>query len=244
MSGRRLLVDAGNTRVKWAVVANGRWLAQGASEYGDWSALDGQLAARLPAYVASVAGKEREGQLAALLASWDLQPIWLSAEMACAGVKNGYMDPRQLGVDRWMGLIAARRRTRAAALVISAGTAMTVDALSSSGEFLGGIIVPGATLMRQSLRQGTSRVADTGGVWRAFPRTTGDAVASGVIAALCGAIQEQHAYVASAAGAAPHCLITGGDAELLLPHLRFPVEYVPALVLEGIDCVAGEGMAR
>jgi type III pantothenate kinase len=98
--------------------------------------------------------------------------------------------------------------------------------------------------MRHSLQRGTAGVGDVAGIWQAFPRTTGDAVTSGIIAALCGAIEQEHAHLASLAGATPHCLITGGDAELLIPHLRCPAEHVPALVLEGIDCVSGEDMAR
>jgi type III pantothenate kinase len=115
---------------------------------------------------------------------------------------------------------------------------MTVDALSAAGVFLGGVIVPGIRLMRQALQQGTARVEDTGGDWQAFPRTTADAVYSGIVAALCGAIAQQHARLAEAAGMAPRCLVTGGDAEQVLSHLKVPAEHVPALVLEGIDCVA------
>jgi type III pantothenate kinase len=244
MSQCRILIDAGNTRLKWAVVEDGQWLAQGGSDYGNWSALDAQLVKGATCHIASVARAEHEQQLAALLGARGIVPIWLKAEPAFADVKNGYMIPRQLGVDRWMGLVAARRRTRDPVLVVSAGTAMTVDALSAGGEFLGGIIVAGAALMRQALRQGTAGVAETSGTWQAFPRRTADAAESGVVAALCGAVRQQHAHLSEAAGMTPRCLITGGDAGLLLPHLRLPVEHVPALVLEGIECVAGEDTSR
>lgn len=244
MSQRRILIDAGNTRLKWAVVEDGKWRAQGSSDYGDWSALDAQLVKGMGCHIASVARTENEQQLAALLASRELAPVWLQAEAAFSDVNNGYLNPRQLGVDRWMGLIAARRRTREAVLVVSAGTAMTVDALSAAGEFLGGIIVTGSALMRQSLQEGTARVAGATGSWQAFPRSTADAVTSGIVAALCGAIQRQYAHLAEAVGTPPRCLITGGDAGLLLPHLCLPAEHVPALVLEGIDCVAGEDASR
>ncbi|HWR77515.1 MAG TPA: type III pantothenate kinase, partial [Thiobacillus sp.] len=69
-------------------------------------------------------------------------------------------------------------------------------------------------------------------------------VQSGIVAALCGAIQLQHARLAEAAGTAPHCLLTGGDAGGLLPHLAVPAEHVPALVLEGMDCVTREDRSR
>lgn len=244
MSRRRILIDAGNTRMKWALVEDGQWRAQGSSDYEDCSALEAHLANGIPCYVASVASAENERQLAALLASRGIAPTWLKAEMAFADVKNSYLKPQQLGVDRWMGLIAARRRTCEPVLVVSAGTAMTVDALSATGEFLGGIIVAGSALMRQALQQGTARVAETTGVWQAFPRSTADAVTSGAVAALCGAIEQQHAHLAEVVGTPLRCLITGGDAGLLLPHLRLSVEHAPALVLEGIGCVAGEDTSR
>ena len=238
MSGRHLLLDAGNSRLKWAVVEDGHWHATGQSDYSDWSALKAQLKADTHCFVASVASPEHERQLAVLLEAAGLTPAWLRAETRFGDVKNTYSNPHQLGADRWMGLIAARQRTDEAVLVVSVGTAMTVDALSGDGTFLGGVIVPGVHLMQQALRQGTARVDEVVGAWQAFPTATADAVQSGIVAALCGAIAQQHARLTEVAGMAPRCLLTGGDAEKVLSHLRIPAEHVPTLVLEGIDCVA------
>jgi type III pantothenate kinase len=238
---RRLLIDAGNTRLKWVVVEGGRWQMRGHCDYTDWSGLTEQMTAGTRCHIASVTSSAHEQQLAALLASAGLPASWLTAEAGFADLKNTYLNPQQLGVDRWMGLIAARRRIRDAVLVVSAGTAMTVDALSGDGEFLGGVIVPGAGLMRQALRQGTARVDVAAGHWQAFPRCTADGVESGIVAALCGAVQQQHARLAEASGRMPRCLLTGGDAGLVLPHLNISAEQVPELVLEGLDCFAGEG---
>ncbi len=244
MARRRLLIDAGNSRLKWAVVEDGLWCAQGSSDYVDLSALKVQLTAGTDCFIASVASAENEHRLVALLEDAGIGLSWLKAKADFAEVKNTYLDPLRLGVDRWMSLIAARQRTRGPVLVVSVGTAMTVDALSAAGVFLGGVIVPGVSLMRRALQQGTARVADVTGHWQAFPRSTADAVESGIVAALCGAIQQQHARLAETTGALPHCLVTGGDAEMLLPHLTVDAEQVPALVLEGIDCVAREGVSR
>jgi type III pantothenate kinase len=241
---RRLLIDAGNSRLKWVVVDGGRWQMQGRCDYIDWSALTEQMTTGTRCYIASVTSSAHEQQLAALLDSAGLAASWLTAEAGFSDLKNTYINPQQLGVDRWMGLIAARRRTLDAVLVVSVGTAMTVDALSSDGVFLGGVIVPGTGLMRQALQQGTARVEVAAGHWQAFPRCTADAVESGTVAALCGAIQQQHARLAEASGRMPRCLLTGGDAGLLLPHLNISAEQVPELVLEGLDYVAGEGEKR
>ena len=240
MNARRLLLDAGNTRLKWAVVEDGRWQAQGSALYSDLSDFARVLDGRGTCYISSVGRVQHEDQIAALLAPYSITPTWLTSEAYFADVINTYVNPHQLGVDRWMGLIAARQRTLAATLVVSVGTAMTVDALSAEGKFLGGLIVPGANMMQWALQQGTAQVGEGSGVWQAFPRTTADAVQSGVIAALCGAIQRQYANLAEVAGMHPRCILTGGDADCLLPFLDFPVEHVPALVLEGMERVTRE----
>ena len=240
MSMRRLLLDAGNTRLKWAVVEDGRWCEQGCADYSDLSDVSRHLAVGIDCYIASVAREQHENRIGLLLAPFSITPRWLTAESRFLDLQNSYATPRQLGVDRWMGLIAARQRSQAPTLVVSAGTAMTVDALSAAGVFLGGLIVPGVALMQQALRQGTARVAASDGTWQAFPRTTADAVQSGIVTALCGAIQLQHARLAEFAGGEPRCLLTGGDADKLLPHLALSGEQVPALVLEGMERVAKE----
>jgi type III pantothenate kinase len=235
---RRLLLDAGNSSLKWALVADGQWCVQGRSRYDELSGVQQLLTADTECFIASVANASCERELAALLHAADIPAVWLTAEAVFGALRNTYRNPHQLGVDRWMSLIAARQRSQEAVLVVSAGTAMTVDAVSAAGAFIGGIIVPGVVLMRQSLLQGTAGVAEVAGQCQAFPRSTADAVESGIVAALCGAIRQQYAHLAEIAGTAPRCLLTGGDSDLLLPHLGLPAELVPALVLEGIDCVS------
>lgn len=235
---RRVLLDAGNSSVKWAQAEGDRWLAQGRCGYDDLAGLQAQLTAATCCFVACVAGAPDRARLARMLAAAGCATRWLASEARRGDLVNGYTLPEQLGVDRWMGLVAARRHTREAVLVVSAGTALTVDALAATGEFLGGLIVPGRALMRAALAQGTAGVAAGAGQWATFPRCTSDAVYSGVVAALCGAVRAQHERLASAAGVRPRCLLTGGDAELLLPHLGLDAELVPGLVLEGIDQMA------
>ena len=238
MSTKRLLFDAGNTRLKWAVVEDGVWRQQGSADYTDLSALSSVLTTTTECHIASVARSQQEIQINTVLAPFAIVPKWLKSEARFSGVSNRYTNPQQLGVDRWMSLVAARQRTHAPTLVVSVGTAMTVDALSADGEFLGGLIVPGLAMMKQALQQGTAQVSEVAGSWQTFPCNTADAVQSGVVAALCGAIRLQQARLSTLAGSEPTCFLTGGDAEKLLPHLDMPAEYVPALVLEGIDCVA------
>lgn len=243
MKTRRLLLDAGNTRLKWAVVENGAWCEQGHLAYGDLSRLTQVARAGDSCFIASVVKQGQAEQIDALLGTVGVSPHWLNSEAQFQDVKNSYANPRQLGVDRWMGLIAAHKRSRHPTLVVSVGTAMTVDALSAEGVFLGGLIVPGLELMQASLREGTAGIAAAAGTWQSFPRCTADAVQSGLVAALCGAIQQQHARLSEMAGVQAHCMMTGGGVPMLLPHLALPVEQAPALVLEGIELVSRESEA-
>ncbi|MDO9009255.1 MAG: type III pantothenate kinase [Thiobacillus sp.] len=236
-----MLVDAGNTRLKWVLVAGGRWESQGHADYSDLSALAKWVPAGGECTIASVAGADRDRQLAGLLSRHEIEPRWLTANAQFLEVRNTYANPAQLGVDRWMGLIAARQRNPAATLVVSLGTALTVDALSADGVFLGGLIIPGRSLMQQSLRLGTAQIEGVDGHWQAFPQNTADAVQSGMVAAMSGAIHLQHARLAKQCGCIPLCLLTGGDAAMLMPYLDLPVEQVPLLVLEGIARVVNEG---
>jgi type III pantothenate kinase len=243
MKTRRLLLDAGNTRLKWAVVENDVWLEQGHLAYADLSKLTHVVRAGDACFIASVVKQDLAEQIHELLGTVGGIPRWLKTEVQFQDVKNSYANPRQLGVDRWMGLIAARTRSQHPTLVVSVGTAMTVDALSAEGVFLGGLIVPGFELMQASLRQGTAGIAEGTGTWQAFPRCTADAVQSGLVAALCGAIQQQYARLSEMAGMQAHCLMTGGGVPIVLPHLSLTVEQVPALVLEGIELVSRESEA-
>jgi len=239
----RLLIDAGNTRVKWAVVSGERWLTQGEADYDDLSMLSASLAANMRVYVAGVARDAQLARVRVALASID-EIRWLESSARFAEVENGYAAPTQLGVDRWMNLIGAWQRTHGATLVVSAGTALTVDALNDAGRFIGGLIAPGRGLMRAALRQGTAHVDAPDGVCRDFPTDTADAVESGITAALCGAVQAQYARLAACCtGNAPRCLVTGGDAARLMPHLRIPAEQAPILTLEGMARVSREAAA-
>lgn len=238
----RLLVDAGNTRLKWAVADAGGWTAQGACDYQDCSRLHEVVADVKACFIACVADTDRLRPFVGRLARAGVAVDWLVAEARFGDLTNGYASPAQLGVDRWMGLIAARARTRDPALVISAGTAVTVDALSAEGVFLGGIIMPGLTLMQQALHLGTAAIAPSAGQVEAFPRTTADAVHSGLLAAVCGGVRRQFDLLAARSAREPRCILSGGDAGALAPHLGLPFEIVPALVLEGIDHVAEERM--
>jgi type III pantothenate kinase len=153
-------------------------------------------------------------------------------------VTNGYRDPTQLGADRWVALVAAHRAAPGHKLVVNAGTALTIDALTADGKFLGGLIVAGPALMRRSLDGATAALRESAGAVRDFPDNTPDAIASGSIAAGVGAI-ERVARAMSARGTPVGLIIlSGGAAGELSPALGLPFRLHENLVLDGLQTIA------
>jgi type III pantothenate kinase len=168
-------------------------------------------------------------------------PHWLRSSREQSGVRSSYAAPAQLGADRWAALIGAYRLFGAAAVIVNAGTALTVDALTADGVFAGGMIVPGVELMRRTLAANTAGLKRRPGAFSFFPDATGDAIMSGAINASCGAIERMARFLEDAGQAAPLCVMSGGGAALLVPHLNLEVKLVDNLVLEGLLTLAKDG---
>jgi type III pantothenate kinase len=245
-----IAVDLGNTRAKWAahpgdLPVAGRFVADGSVDIGAVGSLAETWGASGPAagiIACSVAGSSAGAALAQVAQRLSVPLRQVVPGSECAGVRNLYEQPGQLGADRWAALVGARARTAAASLVVDAGTAMTVDAIAADGRFLGGLIVAGYDLMRSALARGTARLPLEEGRFMPFPRSTRDAIVSGALQALAGAVaRTREAMIADGHGA-PQLLLTGGAAAKLAPLLAgwAPV-FAPQLVLEGTVAVAIDG---
>ena len=238
-----LAIDAGNTRVKWATHDGRDFVHEGWVARADIVSLEQQWA-RLPPLasivIANVAGEEIHQKLQGVLNRWPIALRWVSSLSAQAGVANSYIEPSQLGVDRWAALIAARQICPGACVVANAGTAMTVDMLSAQGQFLGGIVIPGFDLMHEALAANTAQLSGERGDFTAFPRTTRNAITSGAIHALCGAVERVYNEMLSAGHAKPELVMSGGAGEMLSVHIGRPVRRVDNLVLRGLVRIAQE----
>ena len=169
---------------------------------------------------------------------------WVKSARAQAGVRSSYAVPSQLGCDRWAAAIGAYRLFGTAAVVVNAGTALTVDALTADGVFAGGLIVPGVELMRSALAENTAGLKRRPGKFSFFPDATGDAIMSGAINASCGAIERMAHFLQETGQIAPLCILSGGAAAVLAPHLNLEVKLVDNLVLEGLLAIARERLPR
>ncbi|NWG85940.1 MAG: type III pantothenate kinase [Hydrogenophilaceae bacterium] len=236
-----LLIDAGNSRIKWGVFAAGQWREKDAAPTSDMAAVAQRWRDLNPAWavISNVAG-DGFAQLIGQTFQAGTRVFWLTPKAEAFGIRNHYSVPDSLGTDRYAALIAARQHGFGHVVVASLGTALTVDALTADGEFPGGMILPGYRAMLRSIEQATQGVRVGLGQWTAFPTNTSDAVETGIVSALVGAVEAQRDRLAARVGAEVAVLLTGGDAALIKSHLRRPVTLVEDLVLEGLLWVAKE----
>ena len=233
----QLLIDAGNTRIKWACVKGEEWLRSGTLPVEQAVELPQQFAGMRDIrqiWASNVAGEEVAQHIRKIKA--DRVNFIAAREMQC-GVHNGYSNAGQLGSDRWAALIAAWHLVRAKCMVVNCGTAITVDSLSGQGEFLGGLIVPGVELMQRSLVGATRKLKPEQGRYAEFPLNTADGMHSGAIQACCGAIERQYALLGD--DSAP-LVLSGGAAGILEKSLNVPLRVVDNLVLQGLLLIASE----
>ena len=238
---RILAIDAGNSRIKWGLAEDGTWLRQSwvpTQEAGSLGAAWRRLPSPQAVIAANVAGDLVERALAAAARRFHRRIRFVHAAVSQCGVRSSYDYPEQLGADRWAALIGAWHLYRGPCVVVGAGTTMTVDALATDGVFLGGMIVAGLDLMREALARGTAGLKAEAGQFAFFPASTADAIESGAVNALAGAVERMLRFLREAGQAAPLIVLSGGAAPQLAPQLNGGVEVVDNLVLEGLTRIA------
>lgn len=246
-----ILIDAGNSRLKWALLTAGERSPQQALAYGGHSPQAGALQhlqallAHYPAVtrvvLVHVLGEAfaHEAQACCDLAGRDLL---LVKSGDAYGVRVAYPNPAHLGADRFVGLLAARRLVPGqAALVIDAGTAVTVDGLYADGTHLGGLILPGLQLLGDVLISRTQAKHMDAALFDnpvVFANNTPQAMGSGCLFALVGALegicQRMQQQMQEPAG----IILCGGDAALLHAHVRFNALLHPDALMDGLHYLA------
>ncbi len=242
-----LAIDVGNTRLKWALYSapkpgagplhHGAVFLEAIDELAEtaWK----NLPAPSSMLGSVVAGEGIRRRAEAQLEIWDVEPRWVVSSASACGVTNGYDHPSRLGVDRWVALIGARQRVLARGaprpvLVVMVGTAVTVDALDTSGRFLGGLILPGFGLMLRALEMGTAGLKAPTGEAVDFPTNTSDALMSGGSDAIAGAVDRMYKKLQKRSGETPALVMSGGAAVKLASMTDLPVENVETLIFDGL----------
>lgn len=238
-----LLLDGGNSQLKWAWVHGGQIGEIGRAPYRDLGKLGEEWRARSDGISriigSAVCGEAKKALVAAQLP----QPIeWLASMPQGLGIRNHYRNPAEHGADRWFNALGARRFSSHACVVVSCGTAVTIDALTEDNHYLGGTIMPGFHLMKEAMAQKTANLNRPIGRVYPFPTTTANALASGMMDAVCGSILLMHARLQEKAGAGRQVdvVLTGGGAAKVaqaLPSaftLDNTVKIVDNLVIYGL----------
>jgi type III pantothenate kinase len=164
----------------------------------------------------------------------------VTAQPKAYGIVNSYNVPGQLGSDRWASLVGARQVAASGAVVVSVGTAVTIDALTADGVFSGGLILPGVEAAREILSRKTAGiVVDPLAHYEVFPTNTTNAVYSGALLAIAGAVERMYEAMGGPS-AGTELILTGGGADLVVPLVRPQPRVVPNLVLEGLLHIARE----
>jgi len=240
MSNPRLLVDIGNSRIKWAW-ANGRELLPeptGQGEFPDLERACRPAVASRPAEVlmASVAGADRARQVAELCTvRWDVTPQILHSKAEQGGVRNGYHEPAKLGVDRWLAIVGAVARYGKPVIVWDLGTAATLDAVDADGQHLGGWILPGpATMLDALVRKTKLKVPEALAGSTEPGRDTAECISRGVLAAQAGALDRFVRSLGTRLGEDSSLIVTGGAAPAVVERLAIECVLDPLLVFRGM----------
>ncbi len=245
-----VVIDAGNTRLKWARVTDGRVGKSRALAHGDAAArlhlrrLFGSGPTPGYALVSSVAGPRVQRALEAAARTAGVPLRFVKTPKRGAGITVGYLEPWRLGVDRYVGMVAAHHLfPRLPVLVVGVGTALTLDLVSSSGRHFGGAIVPSPTLMVESLLKETwgIRRRAQGGRNRSrgpFGRSTRDAILEGSRYAAAALIDRTASEGMAFTRRRALVVLTGGGAATVRPLLTTPCVTVPDLVLRGLAVLA------
>lgn len=238
-----LLLDLGNTRVKWALktrkgLSPSRALAHRdqsvtAELLRDWKNFQAPHCV-LISNVASACLLNKVINLAESL--WpDAEIDKVQPQRHAFGVTNAYQEPSKFGVDRWLCLVAARRFHSLPVCIVDCGTAITVDVLAVDGRHRGGLIAPGLSLMKQSLHRGTRDLCYSETRYPAGLATDTDAaIDSGTLYAAVGLIE----WAIKRQPEDTQLILTGGDAQRVAEHLSIDARIEPDLVLQGLSILA------
>ncbi|MDB6098725.1 MAG: type pantothenate kinase [Gammaproteobacteria bacterium] len=247
-----LVIDVGNTRLKWAWLTSTGLSDQQAVVHRDakpgiWTTAlfkSGQRPSRV--LVSNVAGPVMAKTLARLTKrNFRVDVEFVTAAREFHGLTSGYLDPSLLGADRWLALIGAWTRARTALCVVDAGTAVKVDSVDLSGQHLGGLIAPGIHMMREVLMSNTSDIAKASlnsspSLAGILANNTIAAVSRGAVFALAGMADRAAEVIEQSTGSQPKLFITGGDASIIAGTMRTRGEIVPDLVLQGLAVIAAQ----
>lgn len=243
MSKNELLIDQGNTRIKWLWAKDGV-IDPGSAAHGDFQAFAEfcrEQAKPDAVRFSSVAGAEMIGAISGFCQeTWGIEPLRLESRAKQGGVTNAYRNAAKLGIDRWLAIVGAVQEYGKPVVIWDMGTASTLDAVNTAGRHLGGMIYPGPATMLRSLVQDTKLEVpmdfESSGIisWVGAGDDTDECILKGVLAAQVGTLNQFLRHVSLQMNRQPQLIATGGAAEKILPLLDFEYIHDPWLVFRGM----------
>jgi type III pantothenate kinase len=250
-----LLIDMGNTRLKWVWAAGGE-IDQ--STFGRGSRDEFPARCKPPGsarpgrvLISSVADQSSTSGVVSTCEERWRAPVKRLQTLRCQdGIINAYENPATLGIDRWLAIVGAAHAYGTPVVIMDLGTATTLDAVDEQGRHLGGLILPGPALMLESLATATAMPVPAGfgdgetangtkGKKAAGPgvgpaTSTSEAIREGVLAAQIGALNQFMRHVGAKLSKEPQLVLTGGAAECILDRLESQPVFDPWLVFKGM----------
>ena len=248
---KTLLFDVGNTFIKWGLLDELKLVDLGCIRNEDFLAKECNALIKLippdagRVIACCVASNNIDAKLTTLISNnYDCLIEYVQSESMAYGIRSGYQDASQLGVDRWVAMIAAKTQFSGDITVIDLGTAVTIDTIDEYGNHIGGQILPGLQLMLSSLDKKTDRITLplisndlTNMKINFWGDNTNDAIVFGACNAICGAIERAIIYLQEN-GHSPTVILTGGDALIFKNLMKEGYTHRPNLVLEGLAVIA------
>ncbi len=239
-----LALDVGNSRIKWGLWKrsthaneNGVWQSRGAFATND-AIHAAKVLPDLPdntqLVICNVAGTTVGRALRECFDLYGMNVVEITSTTRALGMSNQYEHPERLGADRFVALAAAHKQHACNQLVVLAGTALTVDCLTEQGEFIGGVISPGLTLMRESLHRGTAQLPMVYTEPVEFPIRTESALATGTMHALFGPVERMRQAMLSVNKSPMRIVVAGGNATLIATMFPGLAQIRETLILDGL----------
>ena len=242
-----LLIDIGNTKTKWmlrdnkSIYKHDSFLTEDIDQ--DHFELDEKIRKIV---ISNVAGFEKEAILKIKLKNFSCPIEFIKPHKKLNYLINNYQDATKLGTDRWLSALSVSDDIKKTAVIVSVGTAVTIDYLSydekkSQHTFEGGVILPGLHLTKNTLSKHTADLKNSEGVFQMPPINTGNAIQSGFILSILGNMK-YFFELASSKFKDVTIILSGGDTELIYQHmdqgLKKYVLIKKDLVLEGLFVLA------
>ena len=242
-----LLIDIGNTKTKWMLRDQRKIYQEDSFLTEDIDQDHFMFSEKIQKIlISNVASFEKEAILKIKLKKFSCPIEFVKPQKKWKHLLNGYQDSSSLGVDRWLSALSVSNSIQKSIVIVSVGTAVTIDYLSFDKKehqytFEGGVILPGLHLTKNALSQNTAQLKNDEGAFQMPAINTANAIQSGFILSVLGNLKSFYDLTLSKSKDV-NIVLSGGDAEYIYQHLTEDLKshsmIKKDLVLEGLFVLA------